>query len=260
MRLKLTILGCGNSDGVPATGNHWGKCNPHEARNRRSRASIVIQSDATTLLIDSTPDVRMQINGQGIEKIDALIYTHPHADHVNGIDDIRAYAKRRKDKFPIYTTAETMAELKERFPHQFTQLSPLYPVLFAPHVIAEAALCRSMNIGDIEFIPFPQIHGGLTSLGFRFGDVAYSTDLADLEDRSVEVLKGVDTWIVDAAGYKMPRNSAHFTLEKLYSYQERIVARRVIMTHLTPGMDYQTLMDETPDNFEPAYDGMEISL
>jgi phosphoribosyl 1,2-cyclic phosphate phosphodiesterase len=260
MTLKLTILGCGNSDGVPAISNYWGKCDPHEPKNRRTRASLAVQSENATLLIDSGPDVRLQLNREGINKIDAVIYTHAHADHVSGIDDLRSYAKYNKTTLEAYGTQETLDELMIRFDYQFVQKSKLYPAVLKPRVFTKSQFGQVVRIGDIAVIPFAQQHHKITSLGFRFGDVAYSTDVSDFSDAALDVLKGIDTWIVDAAGYTMPKNIAHLTLEKLYMYQKTVQARRVIMTHLSPGMDYQTLMNETPDHFEPAYDGMVIDV
>ncbi len=260
MSLKITILGCGNSEGVPAAGNYWGACNPHEPRNLRTRASIAVQSDTTTMVIDTGPDFRMQTVRENLTSLDAVFFTHMHADHIAGFDELRAYFKRTNKPIDVYGLAEHMDELVQRFQYQFEEVSPLYPVACVSHAFADKNFAKPHIIGDIKFTPFIQSHGFSKSIGFRFGDVAYSTDVVDLDEQAIEILRGVKTWIVDAAGYKMKRNRVHFTLEALYKMNERIGAMEVYMTHLSPAMDYQTLMNETPKNYKPAYDGLVVEV
>ena len=259
MSLKITILGCGHSAGTPAIGNHWGNCDPDEPKNRRTRASVLVQSSNANLLVDTGPDLRTQINRTDVQMIDAVIYTHAHSDHITGIDELRFYRMKYKRVTDIYATNDTMDELKRRFDYMFeTRADGIYPQVINPHIIADDAIYKKMRIHDIEMTPYAQNHGTMTSLGYRFGDVAYSTDFVDLDDRAIETIKGVHTWIADGCGYKMNDNKVHASLKKLYAFNERIGAQRVIITHMPPGMDYQTVMNETPDGFEPAYDGMVI--
>ncbi len=226
----------------------------------RTRASIVIQSKTTTILIDTGPDVRDQLNREDIRDITGVIYTHTHADHVNGIDDLRGYVKRVKTPLDVYGTRATIDDLYRRFDYQFVQKSPLYPAVLNVHQWVDDALHAPITIGDITFTPFIQKHGKLKSLGFRFGDTAYCTDVSEFPKAALDVLRGVNTWIVDAAGHNMEYNTAHLTLKRVYKYQESVGAKRVIMTHLSLGMDYKTLHDETPAIYEPAYDGMVVRV
>ncbi len=210
MSVKLTILGCGDSAGVPTIGNHWGNCDPLEPRNMRTRASVVVRSATTTILIDTGPDLREQANRAGLGKIDAVLYTHMHSDHIMGIDEIRAQNKRLGFiTTPAYGTRETMDDIVKRFDYLFVQQHKIYPTVLEPKIITPDQYAKPMTIGDIEFTPFLQDHGTCESLGFRFGSVGYSTDMVNMPPESFEVLKGVRIWIVDAAGYHMERNLVH---------------------------------------------------
>lgn len=261
MATKITILGCGNSAGTPAMGNHWGACDPNEPRNLRTRASIAVRSETTTLLIDTSPDLRMQANRENIKKIDAIIFTHIHSDHVHGIDEIRNLNQRLGNVItPIYATAETMADIHQRFSYLFVEREKIYPAVLLPNVMTPESMNKPMTIGDITLTPFLQDHGTCISLGFRFGDVGYSTDMVRLPPESVETLKGVKAWIVDAAGYKTERNIVHATLQNVFDLNKEIKAGQVYLTHMGPGMDYQTLLRELPEGYKPAYDGLEIEL
>lgn len=258
MSAILTILGCGNSEGVPAIGNNWGDCNPNEPKNRRMRPSVAVQSATTTLIIDTGPDFKEQANRQDIQQIDAVIYTHAHADHVSGIDELRAWSKHIKAPVDIYALEQTLDELKTRYDYHFHQLHPLYPAVLTPNQMGNMG--SQMVIGDIEFTPFEQDHGTCKSLGFRFGDVAYSTDLINLNDQSMEVLEGIKTWIIDGAGYKWPANPAHLSLEGVYALNQKIEAEHVYLTHMSRYMDYETLLKDLPQGYEPAYDGLQIKV
>jgi phosphoribosyl 1,2-cyclic phosphate phosphodiesterase len=258
---KLTILGCGNSAGTPAMGNYWGACDPKEPKNNRTRASIAVRSETMTLLIDTSPDLRLQANREGISQIDAIIFTHNHSDHVHGIDEIRNLNQRLGGMItPIYATAETMADIHQRFGYLFFEHEKIYPAVLMPNILMPETMNRPITIGDITLTPFLQDHGTCISLGFRFGDVAYSTDMVRLPPESIETLKGVKTWIVDAAGYKMERNIVHSTLQNVFDLNKEIKAEQVYLTHMGPNMDYQTLLKELPEGYKPAYDGLEIEL
>lgn len=260
MSYTITILGCGNSEGTPAIGNHWGECDPSEPKNRRMRPCVAVQSDTSTLIIDTGPDFKEQVNRNNISQIDGVLYTHAHADHVSGIDELRVWAKHTKQPVNVYGQEPTLDELKARFDYQFEQKHPTYPAVLTANTITGSALGKPMRIGDIDFIPFEQDHGTCTSLGFRFGDVAYSTDLIDLSDDALEALKGIKTWIVDGAGYNSETNPVHLSLERVYEFNQIIKAQNVYFTHLSRWMDYKTVLEETPEGYEPAYDGLVLKV
>lgn len=256
MTLKLTIMGCGNSAGTPSIGNYWGQCDPAEPRNRRTRPSIAIQSDDKTIIVDTGPDFKAQVNAANISRINAILYSHAHSDHINGIDDLRVLRLRHKTVIPIYLTQETLTRLQTGFEYMFTDIDPegLYPQVLEPHIIAPG---QTLNIEGIKVTTFLQSHGSAGStLGFRFGNVAYSTDMFSLPDESYEILRGIDTWIVDGAGYNMPLNLVHARLKDVIAYNEIVKAPQVYLTHMPSFMDYQTLLKELPPGYAPAYDGL----
>lgn len=255
-KLKITILGCGNSTGVPAIGNRWGQCDPAEPKNLRTRSSLAVQGDTSTLIIDTGPDFRTQINRENIEKIDAILYTHAHGDHVNGIDELQIISYRNNDLVPIFGNREALDDLNRRFYYLFEGGDqPIYPAVAKPTEIKDFSAIHSVA-ADIEFTAFEQNHGACTSLGYRFGDLGYSVDMLDLNQDAVARLRGVKTWIVDAAGYKDNNNPVHASVEKIFQLNKEIGARLVVLTSLTLAMDYQTLRKELPEGFMPAYDGM----
>lgn len=259
-QLRFTVLGCGNSSGTPSIGNYWGNCDPAEPKNLRTRPAATIQSATTTILIDTGPDLRQQANKAGIETVDGVLYTHAHADHIHGIDDLRSFRLRAKSLIDIYGNQATMDELQERFAYMFIEKHGIYPQIVEPHAFEDDAYGSPQKIGDIEFIPFIQDHGTCNSIGYRVGDLAYSTDVVDFSQQALETLRGIKTWIVDAAGYKMPKNMVHMTLREVYAMNEIVQAEKVYLTHLSNQMDYQTLRKELPQGFEPAYDGLEILI
>lgn len=251
--MKVTILGCGTSGGVPKMPEYWGACDPNNPKNRRLRASIMVEEGNTALVVDTTPDFRAQMLAARVKHLDAVLFTHDHADHVHGIDDLRGFYHQTRKKMPVYSDAQTLAAIKHRFDYIFkTQAG--YP-----------AMCRSVElsggpkrIGDITAQPFEQGHGDGISLGYRFGNIAYSTDLNRMPETAFEALKDVKVWIVDALRYK--QHSTHSHLEQTLTWIDRVKPQRAILTHMTWDMDYETLKRELPDGIEPAYDGMEIEL
>lgn len=254
--LKITIMGCGNSAGVPAAGNHWGHCDPAEPRNRRSRPGIAIQSGTTTIVVDTSADFRQQTIDHGITHVDAVIYTHAHGDHVHGIDDLRGFRLRSGNILQAYADRTTMTEIMARFTYMFETRTDIYPQILSPNIIEKHELGQIQSIGDISFTPFEQEHGTCKSLGLRFGDLAYSTDVVALDEAALAALAGIRTWVVDAAGYKMEKNFVHFTLRQVIAMNEIIKAERVYLTHMPGFMDYQSLRKELPAGFAPCYDGM----
>lgn len=250
--MKVTILGCGTSGGVPVIPGFWGSCDPSNPKNRRQRSSIHIEEGDTSLVIDTTPDFRNQIIANNIKHLDAVFYTHDHADHVHGIDDLRGFFHAQHRPVPIYADEHTLSLIKHRFDYVFISQSG-YPAIASANEIL-----GPVQFGNIKMIPFVQGHGAGKSLGYRFGDFAYSTDLNYLDDTAFNVLEGVKVWIVDALRYDPHPTHAH--LDMTLEWIEKVQPEKAILTHLAWQMDYEELMARTPDGVEPAYDGMQIVL
>ena len=250
--MKVTILGCGTSVGVPTVGNFWGDCDPENPKNRRRRVSIAVEEGNTRLLVDTSPDLRNQLIDARIDRLDGVLYTHDHADHTHGIDDLRLIAYRARGKVPVYGDAGTLGALEERFNYIFhTQEG--YPAICDAHVID-----GPFELGAISITPFEQGHGNINTLGFRLGNMAYSTDTNALDDAAFEALEGVDLWVVDALRYQTHPTHAH--LDLTLSWIERLKPKRAILTHMTHDMDYETLKNQLPPGVEPAYDGMILDI
>jgi len=254
--MKVTILGCGTSGGVPRIGNQWGACDPAEPKNRRRRCSILVQDQGSTVLIDTSPDIREQLLDADIGELDGVVWTHEHADQCHGIDELRVLAISSRQKVDVWGDSATLDVLKKRFDYCFTQLdgSP-YPAILDDHLITANT---PFSVGKIDFIPFEQDHGAIHSLGFRMGKIGYSNDLVNLDDNGFEILAGIDTWIVDAMRYKP--HPTHVNLKTALEWIERLKPRRAILTNMHVDLDYQTLCRELPDGVEAAYDGMEITI
>lgn len=250
--MKVTILGCGTSVGVPTVGNHWGACDPSNPKNRRRRVSIAVEEGDTQLLIDTSPDLREQLIDAQISRLDAVLYTHDHADHTHGIDDLRLISYRMKRKVPVYGDAQTLGQLKSRFQYIF-QSQDGYPAICDPHDIN-----GPFELGALSITPFAQGHGNTISLGYRLNQMAYSTDVNVLDEEAFAALEGIDLWIVDALRYDKHPTHAH--LDLTLSWIDRIKPKRAILTHMTHDMDYETLKAQLPDGIEPAYDGMVIDV
>ena len=257
-QLKITILGCGASGGVPAVGNNWGKCDPNEPKNNRTRASIAIQSKETNLIVDTGPDFRLQMNRANIEDLDAILYTHAHADHIAGIDDLRSIQRRYKKSMPAYGNQATLDELQDRFGYMFKDVNSLYLKVLDAFILSENDFGKTMQIGDIELTPFEQDHASCKTLGFRFKNLAYSTDMIDLNDASIEALQGIDTWIIDGAGYFGNPITAHANINRVQELNEKVGAANIYLTHLSLMMDYNDMLEKLPDGMLPCYDGMEF--
>jgi phosphoribosyl 1,2-cyclic phosphate phosphodiesterase len=262
MSYRFTILGSGSSGGVPRLGNDWGKCDPENPKNRRLRCAALIERfsprGVTTVLIDSGPDIREQLLSVRLEALDAVIYTHDHADHTHGIDDLRVLCYRMRHRIDAWLDASTEASLMTRFGYCFE--SPpgrsYPPILNARRIEPGVAFDITGAGGRIGVHPVRQAHGEIDSLGFRVGGVAYSPDISGLTEESVRALSGLDVWIVDALRY-MPHPS-HFTVAQALDWIERLKPKRAILTHLHVDLDYDTLKRELPADVEPAYDGLQF--
>lgn len=252
--MVVTILGCGTSRGVPEIPENWQLCDPSEQKNRRQRASIHLQVADQSIIIDTTPDLRNQVLSANIKHVNAVLYTHDHADHTHGIDDLRGFSYAQKTQIPIYMNRETADIIVPRFHYAFEGKGG-YPAICQSKLITAGV---TFPIGGVEIIPFNQQHGRINSLGFRIGDFAYSTDLNALDDAAFDILDGVKTWVVDALRYDPHPTHSH--LDQTLDWIDRVKPAQAILTHMTGMLDYQTLCRELPTHIRPAYDGMQIKL
>jgi phosphoribosyl 1,2-cyclic phosphate phosphodiesterase len=262
--MRLTILGCGSSGGNPRVGNDWGKSDPTNPKNRRRRASALVErigpNGTTVVLIDTGPDMREQLLAVRATHLDAVLYTHEHADHAHGIDDLRGFAYAMKRRVPVWFDGPTRASLMSKFGYCFeTPPGGSYPAILTPNDIV---YCQPIIIdgpgGPITALPIPQEHGDIISLGFRFGAVAYSPDISGLPEASIPHLEGLDTWVVDALRY-IPHPS-HWSVKQTLSWVERLQPKRTIFTHMLGDLDYDTLRRELPAGVEPAHDGLVVEF
>ena len=264
MTLRFTILGCGASTGVPQIDGRWGQCDPSNPKNRRRRCSLLAERYSgdvcTAVLIDTGPDLREQILETGLASIDGVFYTHDHADHTHGIDDLRILSYRNRKLIDIYASDYTREILYQRFDYCFeTQQGSSYPPTLRGHSIrhGEPVIVEGAG-GPVTVMPFRQLHGNIESFGFRMGNLAYSSDVHDLPEESLPLLEGLDVWIVDALRHN--RHPSHFSVEQALAWAERLGPKRTILTHMHLDLDYETLRGELPDGVEPAYDGMRFEL
>lgn len=253
--MKITILGCGTSSGVPTIGNNWGACDPNEPKNRRLRVSILVEQGETTLLVDTGPDVRQQLLNCNLKNLDGVLYTHGHADHTAGMDELRGVNWLIKKPVNVYADDATMKELEQRFSYIFH--GEKVPGEFNTPSVVSHFIRGAFTIGDIDIIPFVQDHTYVQSLGFRFGDFAYSTDAHKLDDAAFEVLKGVKVWVVDCVREKPHPTHSH--LAQTLEWIARVKPERAFLTHMNNSMDYATLRAKLPAGVEPAYDGLVIT-
>lgn len=264
MGLRLTILGCGSSSGVPRIGNNWGACDPNNPKNRRRRCSVLVQrfgkSGTTAVLIDTSPDMREQLLQADVGWVDGVLFTHEHADHIHGIDDLRVVAMNGGQRVNIWADTLTMKHIRNRFGYCFEQPPGSgYPPICNAHILTPG---QPVTIdgpgGSITATPFEQLHGDINSLGFRIGDVAYSSDLNDLSEKSLPHLANLDVWIVDAL--RETPHPSHFNLEQSLDWIRRIKPKRAVLTNMHVDLDYDTLVGKLPQGVVPAYDGMALEL
>ncbi|MET0363769.1 MAG: MBL fold metallo-hydrolase [Sphingobium sp.] len=255
--LRLTVLGCGTSSGVPRIGGDWGACDPTDPRNRRTRASILVQSDTTSILVDTGPDLRAQLLAVDVGHVDAVLWTHDHADHCHGIDDIRQIAQHSRSVVPAFARRETLNLLKKRFTYAFEGRLG-YPPIIEAAVLPEGRL----EIGDIGVEAVDQPHGEIFSTGFLFtcgqSSVGYSTDFHEVTKDMIALFAGVDVWVADVLRERPHPSHAHLALT--LAAVEQIKPRRTILTHMDNSLDYAELSARLPDDVEPGYDGLVVTL
>lgn len=255
---RVTVLGCGGSAGVPHIGGadgrgDWGACDPMEPRNRRTRASIVIEGAGQRLLVDTGPDMRAQLLACAVGRIDALCFTHAHADHILGLDDVRLLNRVVKRPLDAFATARTMREIEGRFDYAFRPWQP--PDFFRPVLVPrEIEAGESFDAAGLRVETFVQDHGFMPSLGLRAGGFGYTTDAVALDDRAFEALEGVDTWLVGC--FQRAPHRTHANVEQVVAWAERVGARRTVLTHMGYDLDWAWMRRHLPTGIEPAYDGL----
>lgn len=263
--LEFTILGCGSSGGVPRADGNWGACDPADPRNRRTRCSLLVRrletksEEPTTVLVDTSPDLRLQTAAAGATRIDAVLFTHDHADQTHGIDDLRAFFIRRRKRVPAYMDAFTRERLLHRFDYIFKDQAG-YPAICDEREIPPHGTewCVDGPSGPVSVRTFDQAHGDIRSVGYRFGATAYSSDVSDLDDMALEALSGVRLWIVDALRWTPHPTHAH--VDKALGWIDRVRPERAVLTNLHIDLDHAELAARLPAGVEPAYDGMRIVL
>ena len=257
---KVTILGCGSSAGVPLyhpenPNGYWGKCDPTNPKNRRTRSSIFVEINGVNILVDTSPDLKSQCLAQEIGRIDAVLYTHAHSDHCHGIDDLRNfYHARNLESFPVYARKVHMDEIMQRFNYLF--IDPQRPrdmktECLIPNVIDVG----KFSIGDAEILGFEQIHGLGMTMGYRFGNVAYSTDFNDLDEKALQALEGLDLWILDCLRFQSSPPS-HNNFTQALRWIEKVKPKQAVLTHMGESLDEAHLRSILPPHIQPAYDGM----
>jgi phosphoribosyl 1,2-cyclic phosphate phosphodiesterase len=245
-------------------GGGWGACDPNNPKNRRRRCSLLVErhgtGGVTRLLIDTSPDLREQLLDAGVDRLDGVLYTHSHADHTHGIDDLRALAIHQRQRIAVYLDQPTSQALRAKFGYCFeTPSGSSYPPILSEHRLETG---RPVQIdgpgGSISALPFLQYHGDIQSLGFRFGALAYSCDLKGMPESSVALVEGLDVWIVDALRYTP--HPSHWSLDETLSWIARLRPNRAVITNMHVDLDYAVLAAKLPANVEPAYDGMRLQV
>jgi len=263
--LEITVLGCGSSAGAPRADGAWGACDPAEPRNHRSRCSLMVRRKGegpereTTVLIDTSPDLRLQTARAGARRLDAVLLTHDHADQVHGLDDVRAFFLNQQARIPAYMDAATRRTMRTRFGYAFVDQHG-YPAICEDRPLPAHGLGWAVEgpSGPIPVVTFDQDHGSVRSVGYRFGDVAYSADVVGLDERAFAALAGVKVWIVDALRWR--RHPTHANVDQALAWIERVKPQRAILTNLHIDLDYGALAAQLPPGVEPAYDGLRFDI
>jgi phosphoribosyl 1,2-cyclic phosphate phosphodiesterase len=259
--LEITVLGCGSSGGVPRADGNWGACDPTDPRNARSRCSLLVRRKAgregepwTTVVVDTSPDFRLQAAAAGIERVDAVLYTHDHADQTHGIDDLRVFAGRMRRRVPCFMDEADHEVLTRRFGYVFKGAMD-YPAICDAHRIPPHGTLWEVEgpSGPVPVLSFPQVHGPIESVGFRFGGVAYSADVSDLPEAAMAALEGLDLWIVDAL--RWTPHPTHADVAKTLSWIAELKPKHAVLTNMHVDLDYAALARQLPDGVEPAFDG-----
>ena len=253
--MKVTVLGSGSSGGVPLIGNYWGECDPNNKKNTRMRVSVSVElKNGKTIIIDTSPDLRVQALNNNMKNIDAVLWTHAHADHANGIDDLRQFLWTKKEELPVYGSLDTINSLKKRFDYVFSKENNY----FQPPLDVNILNHGKFNLCDGNAYAFNQIHGKDITFGYRIDKFAYSTDVKEFPSDSEQYLYDLDLWIVDCVRFEPHYSHSHY--EQTISWINKYKPKKAILTHLGAWLDYDKLLKLCPKNVFPAYDGLIINL
>lgn len=255
MSLRVTVLGSGNSTGIPFANGQWGTCDPAEPRNRRRRSSILLERDGTRVLIDAGPDLREQMLSAKVDRLDAVVFTHAHADHSAGIDDLRPFGMFGERALPVYGYPEVMEQIRGRFGYMFGSGRPGY---YDKPILQSIDAGPGLAIGALDLRFFEQDHTVCRTMGIRAGPFAYSTDVKALPEAAFDALSGLEAWLV--AAVRREPHIAHAHLALVLDWIARVQPTRTFLTHMNQTMDYRTLFEELPDSVMPAYDGLAIEF
>lgn len=262
--MRVTVLGCGGSGGVPMLDLGWGDCDPSDPRNRRLRPSILVDlpgqggADPARVLVDTSPDLRQQLLNADIGHLDAILFTHAHADHTHGIDDLRPINRNVGGPIDAYGDGPTLDALHQRFGYCFLGIEPgqvIYRPWLKPHLLTRDEV---FEVAGVPVQWFEQDHGWMTSIGYRLGNFAYSTDVIRLPDEAFDILEGVDTWMIGCLGGREHPTHAH--VDQVLEWVERVKPKRAFLTHMSIGLDYETLCETLPAHVRPAHDGLIIDV
>lgn len=259
-RLRFHILGCGSSGGVPRIGGHWGDCDPANPKNRRRRCSMLVERETdqgvTRVLIDTSPDMRDQLIDAGVGALDGVIYTHSHADHVHGVDDLRMVVFNMRERVNVWADQTTCDALLDRFGYVFIQPEgSSYPPILNLNLLNGPVRITGLG-GEITFTPFEVEHGRIDALGFRIKDLVYLPDVSAMNEAAWDVVSGANCWVLDAL--RRDPHPTHSHLEQSLEWIEKSGVPNAVLTNMHIDLDYETVLAETPDHITPAYDGMII--
>lgn len=258
--MRLTFLGTGTSFGIPVIGCKCAVCTSEDPRNRRTRHALLIEEGDETLLVDTPPELRLQLVGQGARDVDHVFLTHPHADHVHGIDDLRIFTLRADGPIPVYAAREHGDGFERRFAYIFGPDAGPAPGTSIPDLELHRFEDRErLSLGGLELIPIAFPHGWVNSYGFRTGDLGVIVDAKRVPDDAVELLSGLSVLVINALWFGNP-HPTHFNVEEAIAVAERLGARRTFLTHLTHRLDHEDLLARLPEGIEPAYDGLTIDV